>query len=226
MTPEAITIQKPAGAAAQLILLFHGVGSNAQSMEPLGRRLAERFPQAMVVAVQSPLPSDFPGGFQWFSVVGVTEDNRAARIAEALPAFARCVAHWQQEAGVGPQATALVGFSQGAIMALESTLHSPALASRVVSISGRYARLPEAGDYAGTVHFLHGKEDAVIPYSHTVMAAHRLRDLGWDTTAEVLPFVGHTVHPEFVDLLLEKLSNHISHRIWKEAMQSPPESGT
>ena len=220
---DAITVQKPSASAAQLILLFHGVGSNAHSMEPLGRQLAERFPQAMVVCVHAPFPSDFPGGFQWFSVVGITEDNRTSRIAQAMPVFASCVAHWQHEAGVGPEATALVGFSQGAIMALESTRESPALASRVVSISGRFAQLPETGDYAGTVHFLHGKQDAVIPYSHAVMAAHRLRDLGWDITAEVLPYIGHAVHPEFVDRVLDKLGTHISHRIWKEALQ--PETG-
>ncbi len=217
MSNDALTIQKPAGPAAQLILLFHGVGANAHAMEPLARQLAARFPLAMVVSVNAPTPAGNPGGFQWFSVAGITEDNRAERIAQAMPAFTACIAHWQKEAGLGPEATALVGFSQGAILALESTLEVPPPASRVVSIGGRFAHLPATGQYTGSIHFLHGKEDAVIPYSHTVMAAHHLRDLGVDMTAEVLPYIGHEVHPEFMQRVLDKLGTHISHRLWKQA---------
>jgi phospholipase/carboxylesterase len=37
---EPILIHKPLGAASQLMLLFHGVGSTPQNMVPIGRRLA------------------------------------------------------------------------------------------------------------------------------------------------------------------------------------------
>lgn len=217
MTDTAILVQKPA-QAAQLILLFHGVGSNAMSLRPLAEQLASTFANAMVVAVNAPFASGNPGGFQWFSVAGITEENRQARVDQAMPAFRACVAHWQNQAGVGPQATALLGFSQGAIMALESSKLEPSLASRVVSMSGRFANLPTQGNYSGTLHFLHGKEDPVIPYQYTVMAAHHLRDLGVDITAEVLPFVQHEIPAEFVTLAVNKLSTHISQRLWKEAM--------
>ncbi len=219
MTGNAILVQQPA-KAAQLILLFHGVGSNAAAMRPLAASIASAFPQAMVVAVNAPYAAGNPGGFQWFSVAGITEDNRQSRVDQAMPDFSACIAHWQAQAGVAPLATALIGFSQGAIMALESSklAHSPA--SRVVAMSGRFANLPQDGNYTGTIHFLHGKEDPVIPYQHTVVAAHHLRDLGVDITAEVLPFVQHEIPAEFVTLAVTKLSTHISHRIWKDALQA------
>ena len=50
MHQHAHVFQQPALPAAQLILLFHGVGSDAQAMRPLGERLAAEFPRAMVVA--------------------------------------------------------------------------------------------------------------------------------------------------------------------------------
>ena len=37
----------------------------------------------------TPRPADLGGGWQWFSVRGVTEDSRPARIAEAMPSFVR-----------------------------------------------------------------------------------------------------------------------------------------
>ena len=220
MTQNAHVIQQPQPPAAQLILLFHGVGSNAQSMQPLGERLAAEFPSAMVVSVAAYQSSDVSDGFQWFSVQGITEENRPARIAQAMPAFQACVAHWQQVAGVDASATALIGFSQGAIMALESTQLSPAIASRVIALSGRFATLPETGTDQITIHFLHGKSDTVIPYGFAVEAAHHLVASGGDITAEVLPFIGHEVHPEFIEAVITKLTTHLPKRLWEEALRA------
>ena len=222
MTQNAHVIQQPTLPAAQLILLFHGVGADAQSMRPLGERLAEEFPLAMIVSVAAYQPSDMSSGFQWFSVIGITEENRATRIAQAMPAFEACVMHWQQVAGVDASATALMGFSQGAIMALESTKRDAPIASRVFAISGRFANLPETAPSEITIHFLHGKVDTVIPYSHTLEAATHLRDLGADITAEVVPFIGHEVHPDFIDLVITKLTTHVPKRLWAEALKADP----
>ena len=47
---DAIVIQQPEGQAQQLMLLLHAEGATPQSMAPLGTRLAEEFPQALVVS--------------------------------------------------------------------------------------------------------------------------------------------------------------------------------
>lgn len=213
--PQALILQKPP-QAAQLILLFHGVGSSAQAMTGLGRAFAQAFPQAMVVAVDAPQPSELaPGGWQWFSVADVSEENRPQRVAAALPAFEYAVRHWQEQAGVDAAGTALVGFSQGAIMALEAVLRPQPVAARVIAIGGRFARLPEQPLHEGsTIHLLHGKTDPVMPYSHAIHAALRLKELGADFTADVLPFVGHEVSPEMVELAVDKLQHHIPARLW------------
>lgn len=225
MGNDAIVIQEPQDAAAQLVLLFHGYGANAQNLLPLGQRIAQAFPKALVVSVNAPEPSGNPGGHQWFSVAGITEDNRQERVDACMGDFVACIGHWQARSGVGSAATALVGFSQGAIMALESTKLRPAPASRVVAIAGRFASLPKTVDFEGTIHFLHGKEDEVIAYQYTVEAAHYLRDNGADITAEVLPYVGHAIPAEFAELAAQKLSNHISHKLWTQAIQSAQTGG-
>lgn len=213
--PQALILQRPA-QPAQLILLFHGVGADAHAMATLGQAYASAFPGAMVVALDAAQPSDLaPAGWQWFSVRDVTEENRVARVAAALPAFEYAVRHWQQQAGVGPAGTALVGFSQGAIMALASAQQPAPLASRIVAIGGRFAALPEQALHEDlTIHLLHGKADAVMPYRHTIEGAMRLKTLGTDFTADVVPFVGHELHPDLVALAVEKLQQHIPQRLW------------
>ena len=219
---DALIIQQPSGAPQQLILLFHGMGSKPHAMQALGERLASEFPHALVVAPRAPTPSPNHKGFQWFAFDGVTDDNRADRVAAALPGFEACLSHWQRLAGVEASATALVGFSQGAIMSLESCKRASPFAGRVVAIGGRYATLPANELVEVTVHLLHGKQDTVVPYSNTVVAAHHLRDLGCDVTAEVLPFVGHEIHPDFIDLTVKRLTTHIPNRVWAKAMAADP----
>jgi len=220
---DSIIVARPEGQAQQLMLLFHGVGANAPDLVPLGRVLAAEFPAAFIVSIAAPLPSEGCGGRQWFPVQGVDEDNRPARVDAAMPAFMASVAHWQQEAGVGIDAVALVGFSQGGIMALESTRDRPAIAGRVVSIAGRFAKLPETPNPATTLHMFHGKADPVIPYGFTVEAAQHLVALGADVTADVIPHVGHQIDPEIAALLIERLRGHLPKRTWEAAMRAARE---
>jgi phospholipase/carboxylesterase len=206
---ESILVQAPQGAAAQMFLLFHGVGSTASSMVPLARQLAAAFPDAAIVSVAGPFESDLGSGRQWFSVRGITEDNRSGRIAEVMPLFAQTVHDWQARLGVAPEATTLIGFSQGAIMSLESTLTGLVLAGRVVSLSGRFAHLPTQAPQPGTLHFIHGETDGVIPFTHALKAAERLAALGAKPTVDVLPFTGHEISGTTVDAMVKRLRNSL-----------------
>ncbi len=89
---------------ADLVLLFHGVGASAANLLPLAEWIAQGRPDAFVVSVDAPHPSGLGSGREWFSVLGVTEDNRVPRIAEAMPLFRDTVARWQAESGLGAAA--------------------------------------------------------------------------------------------------------------------------
>lgn len=223
---DDLVVQMPVQPAAQLFLLFHGVGATAQGMLPLAQRLAQAFPAAAIVCVRSPAASE-AGGWQWFSVAGITEQNRPERIAAAMPAFLQRVRDWQRRTEVRPAATALVGFSQGAIMALESTqLGGELLGGRVVALAGRFAHPPAAVPEDTTLHLIHGKHDPVVPYAHTVQAAERLVALGSDVTADVIPFLRHEITPQVADLVIERLTGYVPQQRWREAMRSaPPDEG-
>jgi phospholipase/carboxylesterase len=217
---HSIVIQKFSGRPEQLILLFHGMGGSPDGLVPLGRRLASAFPGSTVVSVAAPHPSGNSGGREWFSAAGITEASRIGRVEQAMPAFLAQIREWQQSADVTPTATALAGFSQGAIMSLEASVTPSPPAGRVIAIAGRFARLPEHAPSHATIHLLHGKEDPVIPYRHTIDAAHRLRELGGDVTADVVPFTGHEISGAIADLAAERLLGHVPKRMWDEALRT------
>ena len=133
MSDEPLFIQQPMAPARQLFLLFHGVGGQPQDLQALGTRLALAFPQAAIVSVPGAQTSDLGRGRQWFSVRGIDDANRLERVAQALPGFVAEVRRWQAQLGVAPQATALVGFSQGGILSLEASKQPELLAGRGIA---------------------------------------------------------------------------------------------
>ncbi|MGY4827034.1 esterase [Sphaerotilaceae bacterium SBD11-9] len=225
--PATALAHLPASGTPQLMfLLFHGVGASAADMAPLAQRLVAEYPQAAVICLDAPEPFDgVPGGghgWQWFSVRGVDESNRAARVAAALPRFVATVRALQQQFGVSWERTALAGFSQGAIMSLEAVQAEPALAGRVLAFSGRHASPPVHAPHDTTLHFFHGLDDAVVPYAPAVDSAQRLVALGGDVTADVLPGLGHALHPELMDKAIEQLRTFLPKKVWRDAMSEAP----
>ncbi len=92
MHDSSLMLARPE-ASDQLVLLFHGVGSSAQDLAPVGQALAKARPRASVVSVEAPHPSQLGQGKEWFSVVGISEENRPQRIAQAMPPFLRAIHH-------------------------------------------------------------------------------------------------------------------------------------
>lgn len=202
----SIVVQKPAGAAQQLILLFHGVGSNAQDLVPVGQQFAAQFPAALVISLQGLQASDFGQGRQWFSVAGVTEENRPGRVAAAMPAFRALIEQLQKNSGVSAANTTLIGFSQGSIMALESTQTQPALAGHVLAFSGRFATAPTHAVQGTSVHLIHGDADPVMSVESSRSAAKQLQALGVPVTLDMEPGMGHGINARMLSAALARLS--------------------
>lgn len=229
MTTNVLARLPEHGEPDLLFLLFHGVGANAEHLAVLATRLAQEYPQAAVLCIDAPDEFDAApgrGGRQWFSIQGVTDENRPARVAAALPRFVATVRALQLRFAIEWPRTALFGFSQGAIMALEAAQAEPELAGRVIAFSGRYASLPDHTPRDTCVHLLHGLEDTVLPHGPVVAAARQLVALGADVTADVLPQVGHELDPRLIERAIDQLRSFLPRRLWKAAFEDAPVQST
>ena len=180
-------------------------------MDPLARLIAAHDPQARVAAPPAAWPCDRGGaGFQWMSVVGVTEENRPGRIHAALPAFVAMIEDLQRAHGVPPERTVLAGFSQGAMMAL-AACRDRYLARHVVAIAGRSAPLPQVWERRTMVTLVHGRRDGTVPVQHSERAFERLAALGADVRLDVVPRAVHLLAPP----LLERAWQAIKMTSWQ-----------
>ncbi len=82
-------------------------------MAQIGSWFAQAFPQALVVSVGAPYPASAPQGRQWYAEIPEHDRSQQQGVDAVMPSFIESVRYWQQQSGVGPEATALIGFSQG-----------------------------------------------------------------------------------------------------------------
>jgi phospholipase/carboxylesterase len=212
------------GAPQQLIVLLHGWCSDATAMLPLAQALRSNFPQAAVLAPDAPHPADAgKPGRQWYSVDGLTEANWPQRAAAVLPPLQQWVHQQQRRLGVGPAATCLGGFSQGAILSLALASLEDGICGRVLAFGGRYAEMPLAAPRYSTIHLFHGSDDQVIPAQAARDALEHLAALQGDATLDSAQGVGHTLHSALIDCALHRLSSHIPLRTWQAAMGAVPQ---
>lgn len=229
-SPQIEFLPEPGVDVRQLFILLHGVGGTPDSLLPLAEAVRAAFPTAAVLIPEGFEPFDGGGaGRQWFSVRGVTEENRPARVAAALPALAAYVQQAQQRFGLLQSDTALAGFSQGAIMALELVQAHDGMAGRVMAFSGRYAELPKTAPRYTTLHLLHGSADPVMDVALIQAAQARLNELHGDSTIDVATGLGHELHPALIQRAIVRLQTCVPLRSWEAALgldQSPPDGTT
>ncbi|GAB1389073.1 MAG: hypothetical protein AMXMBFR78_32420 [Rubrivivax sp.] len=217
--------QLPAsGRPEQLLLLLHGWAQQGQALAPLAAALRGEFPQAAVLAPDAPTPADDGRrGRMWYSIKGLADAALwRARVDAQLEQLAPWVRAQQQRLGVAPAATCLGGFSQGALLSLELVARHDGLAGRVLAFGGRYCTLPAAAPRLSTLHFLHGREDAIFTLADVQQAFDHLAERRGDATLDVAHGVGHELHPALIECALQRLRTHIPRRTWEEALGALP----
>ena len=192
--------------ADSLIILLHGVGSNGSNMMALADGWREALPDTAFVAPDAPIAFDQGMGRQWFSIAGVTEQNRAQRIAAARPEFDRVIRTEIEKHGFADRLdrVALVGFSQGSMMLLDAVATGRWPVAAAVAFAGRLATEPSFQSARATkLLLLHGGDDAVVPPFELVRASTALERAGLDVQKEMIPNVGHTISLEAARLAEE-----------------------
>lgn len=179
----------------KLAVVLHGVGSSGAAMAPIVEALAS--PEVRVWAPDGPHPFDGgPGGRQFFSVRGVTTENRPERVRAVLPWVWAGVDERLRALGLGRDSLAVVGFSQGAILALAMALDADPPAT-VVAIAGRMAADPApARSRTPRVLVLHGSADGTMPIACAHESVERLNASGIPTELHVTAGLGHGVSPD------------------------------
>ncbi len=183
----------------KIILLLHGFGSNGTDMIALARHWQDALPDALFLAPHAPQRCGMmAAGYQWWGLSGFAPSALAAGAASAAPAIDAFIDRKLTQYGLTEADLALVGFSQGTMMALHVWLRRPRTVAAVVGYSGMLTATAELAhkDFAKPpVLLVHGSADPVVPIAAMHMAESELKRLGVQVTTHVSHEVAHSVDP-------------------------------
>jgi phospholipase/carboxylesterase len=202
--------------AKSLVVFIHGYGADGADLLGLAEPLRPHLPDTAFLSPDAPSPcTGNPFGRQWFpiprfdgstEVEAVLEMNRAANDLNAFLDQALAAE------GLGPEALALVGFSQGAMMSLHIAPRRAAPVAGVVAISGKLmlpALLAQEAKVKPPVMLIHGDADDVVPFGEMRAAGTALVAAGFDTFGHVMKGTGHGIAPDGLGTAMQFLKERL-----------------
>ncbi len=180
----------------QLVVLCHGLGADAYDLIDLGHAWQYACPDALFASVHAPFRHDSGFGRQWWSVADRSPHVVEAGVRIAAPYLQGYIDAELVRLGLPPEAYAIMGFSQGAMMALFAGLRRPAAPRAILAFSGA---LVAPGSLAkelankAPVLLMHGEADDVVPVSRSRDDEAALIAAGVPVDAHYIPGLGHGI---------------------------------
>ncbi len=200
------------GRPKHVVLLLHGYGSSGADLIALAPHWRQALPDALFLAPHAPQRCGMGAGYQWWPLSAFTPQALAAGAASAAPAIDAFIDRKLAQYELSEAHLAIVGFSQGTMMALHVGLRRRNTVAGIVGYSGMLTGAYELARQEVTkppVLLVHGSADPVVPVAALHMAEAELRKLGVEVATHVSAGVGHSVDPvglrlggEFVEKVL------------------------
>src|SRR6187401_870488 len=179
-------LEPRSGRARQLVVFLHGYGADGNDLIEIGRAWQGLLPHAAFVSPHAPEPcGQAPVGKQWFPLTFRDPNERWVGANKAASGLERFLDAELTRRQLPPSALALVGFSQGTMMALHVGLRRAAAPAAIVGYSGMFV-LKDDSDIEGNapqvrarppVLLVHGDSDELIPVQALFHATQALAAL-------------------------------------------------
>jgi phospholipase/carboxylesterase len=185
------------GNPGRLVVLLHGYGTNGNDLIGLGMQWRSLLPDALFISPDAPeeVPN-YPMGRQWFSLDAERPVARLVGLPAVRPVMEEFLKDLWSQTGLTARDTLLVGFSQGAMVALHVGLALTEPLMGIVAFSGALVA-PENFPAARTpICLVHGDSDTVVDPQLSAEAEAVLRAAGFAVHYHVSPDAGHGIAPD------------------------------
>jgi predicted esterase len=197
---QAILRRGAAFGAAQLaLILIHGRGATAEDI----MRLSESFPYPEIAFI-----APQAAGNSWYPERFLVHSSKNEPALSAALAVLRKIVEDCEAAGIPRRLVYLIGFSQGACLALEFAARHPGRYGGIFALSGALMgaddeeRTPLEGTLEGTPVFIGCSNiDPHIPADRVRNSAITLKELGSTVLMKLYPMMGHAVNDDELSLI-------------------------
>jgi phospholipase/carboxylesterase len=187
------------GAATHLVVLCHGYGADGNDLIELAPMWQRELPTVAFVAPNAPEPcAAAPSRYQWFALSRLDPHELERGVESASATLNDFLDAELARLELPPERLALVGFSQGTMMALAVGLARPVKPAAVVGFSGLLAQrasLAPLRPDAPPILLVHGDADPMIPADAMFASMLTLGAAGAAVRWHISPGVGHGIDP-------------------------------
>lgn len=186
-------------APKNLVVFLHGYGSNGQDLITLAPFMQQELPDTEFLAPNA--PDRWQGmamsrGYQWFELGLMDPGHILNGMRHSLPILNTYLDEELKERGLTDKNLALVGFSQGTMMALQVGLTRPKACAGVLGYSGAYYPDPlNKTIHKPPVMLIHGDADMVLSLEYFNNAIESLQSQGIEPETHIRPHLGHGIDP-------------------------------
>lgn len=189
------------GQTRRLVVFLHGYGADGADLIEIGRQWQAWLPDTAFFAPNAPEIAPQGMGRQWFPLTFRDPNERWRGVRQAAPGLDALIDAELAQHGLAPSKLALVGFSQGTMLALHAALRRPQALAAVVGYSGLLAleegkdpgALKDAVRAKPPILLVHGDRDDLIPVEALFLSAEALAGAGAPCEWHLSLGIGHGI---------------------------------
>ena len=185
------------GDIKNLVIIFHGYGADGDNLIDLGQSWAPLLPNTAFVAPNGLKPCEMGFGYQWFSLEEKTADLVQERLRGISAEVSSYINSQAEHYNVPLSRVALVGFSQGSMLAIHQGVYGLKECAGVLGYSGGFTKDESLKAICTPATLLcHGEADEVVPVGFSIQGQEDLAEMGCESRVITSSGVGHEISEE------------------------------
>ncbi|MES2985005.1 MAG: prolyl oligopeptidase family serine peptidase [Pseudomonadota bacterium] len=190
------------GTVKRAVIFLHGYGSNGDDLLSIADMMD--LPDTQFLSPNAPFAFEiYPDGYQWFGLADRDPQRILREIVIATPILNAYIDQQLARFNLAPENVALLGFSQGSMMAMYAATRRAKPLAGIVAVSGALKDAESLGEQIASrppICIIHGEMDDVVPFTAMAHAEAALRANNVPVETHARPRLGHGIDEAGIDI--------------------------
>jgi phospholipase/carboxylesterase len=195
------------------VILCHGYGGDGKDISIVADYWKNFLPDTLFVCPDAPEVCKVnPDGFQWFDLMDQTEDEILSKSLIAESTLNKVIEEVKEKNKLKAQEIALVGFSQGCMISLQTALKRKDQVKCLIGYSGKILNSNHLSKNIFSrpeIYLMHGDKDQVVPMNHMLEAKEFFSKQNYKINTKIFKNCEHRIPTEGLSIGLEFLKKNL-----------------